>query len=1638
MAAEGDAAGTMASLACPRETAETLVASVGGYVVVANVNSPRQTVISGERASVEAVVRLAEAEDIKAVQLAVSNAFHSELVSDAAAQLRERAPIAGALAELEVAIFSSTTGERVDPGLDLREHFASQVTTRVDFVSLIERLSAECDLLLEVGPGRVLTGLTRAIVDEAGPPCLPVASEPGADRDLNAALGELFVRGAEIAWSELYAGRLVRPFTPASELLFIENQLERPFGAFGPVEPAAADLGAAGDGQPAPALAAAAGLTGTEMSDYLQRRGRFLADVIRADLGTPALEHGQRAAVEPEEAAEPVPAAAPASAAAIEARLIALVAEQTGFPADGIAGDARLLDDLNLDSIKAAELVTAAAQEHRVELPDPSEFANATLNEVAQALAAAASAGAAGQSAAAPHGPAGVDALAGRPSWVRNFVIEHVERPLPPAEPATLAGANVVILSEPRDLDVAEAIAAACRARGGAVRTAAFAEADVVDSGLFSHIVAVLPRAADPEAPPATAVQRALGRLRGVAAPAAQPRHGRGQTTLVYLQSGGGLGDPARPADAIEQCCAAAFAASVHHERPDLKVRVIDTAPALDARALGECVVAEIATPEPFVLAGYDAELTRRVPSPRPIEAADLAPRAIAWSPDDVVLVTGGAKGITAECALGLARSTGARMALAGSSPGPGERDTDGAVGRTLERFASAGLTARYYRCDVTDPAAVQNLVERVRGELGPVTGVVHGAGSNTPKRVEQASVEQARREVAPKVLGILNLCAALEGAPPKLIVGLSSITAVTGMPGNAWYGFANEALELTVRQFAARHPETAAQSIAFSVWDEVGMGARLGVVQTLADMGVAPIPADEGVRRFLELIHHDAGAGRVVVAARLRGLDTWAPEAPELPAAARYLEDVIHLEPGVEVVARAELTLERDGYLRDHVYKGTHLLPTTFGLEAMAQAAAYVLGERTLGAVRIEDIRLERPIPVDPADGTRIEVRAEALERRAPDDPRRVRAAIGVESSGFATDHFSAVFVLDAVTDAPAADVESAPEPLSIDPRADLYGGLLFQGPRFQRLESIHRLDSEGCVFRAHQTDERLILGDPYFRDALLQAPQLMVPQSLCLPVAIDALELFGDPEGRSGSRVCVARRERDQDGYERSQVLALDDDGRVMERLTGYRTRILERREDHPTAAELADPGERDAKLLDDRLSELGECFGVEVPVASLVYLPGLHALSREERHRLELPVLERTAGTAVTWLESGKPVVAGDGGGLDVSVAHDEQACLCVAGIAPQGCDIAPEVHRSSEEWAALLGGARVPVLEELVGMGGAEVHDRAGTRIWAAVEAVRKAVGGEGPIELALERRTGDGVLFRGGRPGTQLHVLTFPLGLSRGPERLVAVVIPAPGPTPDPAPRAPAAHLTREGGGPPVVFVHGSIVGAVTWAAQQPLAARWSNLVLERRGFGDSPPADREDFEVDARDIVEALGDGAHLVAHSYGAIGAVLAATARPELVRSLTLVEPVAHAIATDHPAVQRGLLDLIGLFTSGPREPREFLVEFLGLIGLPSELPEQLPRGMEHTTRLLMNSNPPFAARLRLDDLARHGLRTLVVSGGHSEVFDAICDRLEERLDAERAVIPGALHAVPATGEPFNERLERFLSASGTVKDR
>ncbi|MGA2320936.1 MAG: alpha/beta hydrolase [Solirubrobacteraceae bacterium] len=239
-------------------------------------------------------------------------------------------------------------------------------------------------------------------------------------------------------------------------------------------------------------------------------------------------------------------------------------------------------------------------------------------------------------------------------------------------------------------------------------------------------------------------------------------------------------------------------------------------------------------------------------------------------------------------------------------------------------------------------------------------------------------------------------------------------------------------------------------------------------------------------------------------------------------------------------------------------------------------------------------------------------------------------------------------------------------------------------------------------------------------------------------------------------------------------------------------------------------------------------------------------------------------------------------------------------------------------------------------------------------------------------------------------------------------------------------------VTYVGSGPSVVLVHGSVVGAKrTWRHQLPLAEHWMLCLPNRPGFGSSPPLPRGDFESEAPLIAELLRDGAHLVGHSYGAVIALYAAALRPDAVRSLTVSEPGCLQVAAGDPRVdaQMGLGEVL-YERAATLSPLEFLSTFRGGVGSTHKTPERLTGELLHGVRLLMRERPPWEAELPLEELRAAAFPKLVISGGHSPVFEVVCDTVASRLRAQRAVIAGRGHTIPATGAAYNERLHAFLT--------
>lgn len=1383
--------GTMAGIAGDRKKVEELLRGIEGYVAIANINSPSQTVITGELTAVEKAVQLGSSLGIKAKSLPVSNAFHSRFMTGAADNIHQHAPIPETLGMTRLKILTSIDGTEILPGIDLREHFAAQVTSQVDFIALAHAMRRECDLMVEVGPGRVLTDLVKSIFEDGGAFCFPLEPRAGDDRALNVFLGAYYAHGGAITWPALFENRLVRPFVPASKRVFIENPCENTLSLEGePAEYYTDQKSSPANVLPAENSENPQGLFSQQQIDYIRRM--ISAEIQDKGSGLLTCRQPGSGHVKQKEAQRE------AGSSRTLDLLQQLASEMTGFPLNSITPDHRLLDNLNLDSIKAGQFVAKAAKLYGVEgRLDPTTMANSSLREIFDTIVPLMSPSQTVSDPSAPVSDASEPESAAshaKDNWVRSFKLVFREQELQgncSFEELIAACAQakkaLMVVSENMEDSLClsmQHIITGQKASVTFIDYKSFCTRDIRANERYQYFIFLLPEKDNSGLLTIEQVHDMAVRMDCIGKVISSAKGPEPKPCYAIVQFGAGGFYTFDERISVEAKGSTAFLCSLHLENPGERIRVIEFQSTADPDLILQKIAEELRADGDLILTHYDSSLVRHVPYLELVTPDEFEPREIVWTSSDVVLVTGGARGITAECARAFAVKTGVKLALVGSSV---HIDNDKEIQAAFKLYNDSGVAYRYYACDITNKKGVFDLRDRILQDMGAITGVIHGAAVNKPRRSDQMTLAEALGEIAPKLKGALHILESLKDSPPKLFAGLGSIIGVTGMAGNAWYAFSNEVLNLLLQQFARCSGITQVITCAFSIWGEVGMGKRMGSLSFLSKMGILPIPTKHGVERFMQLMENTAGNEQVVVSSRLAGINTIKKPPLSVKRSSRFLEKILFFEKGVEIEARAVLTLEKDPYLKDHVFRGTHLLPTVFGLEAMAQAVSAVTDIGHFDHLLLEDVLLSYPITVEQGSSTTIHIRAVVEDGAGGDQPIRVKAGITVDQTGFKKTHFGAIFVLHAKEGLSSFSGKVPQTHLDIIPEEDLYGHMLFQGSLFHRIKAVRLLSPTRCIFDASLTlaakepnerDRRLATGDPFFRDTLLQSPQMLLTDVIALPIEVKRWEMQLS-QMKQGVYTVVTDLVQRSDDLIVGEVAVLDTMGGIIEQLHGYAAKVIEKVAHPPMISDIAAPDGWDESHANSMLQHFCRIIKATPPVLSLKHHSGLHTMEKEERHALERVLFGKACHAlgsgrnelpetiSIVWSDTGKPFVQ-DFPALGLSCSHDERVMLCAVGKAGQGCDIEPIVSRSLEEWRALLGTARVELLDVVAGID--KSVDSAGSRIWCALEALRKATDMK-LSELHYAEMIENCMVFKSGNKS----ILTFPIKLLRGAERMVAVV-----------------------------------------------------------------------------------------------------------------------------------------------------------------------------------------------------------------------------------------------------------------------
>ncbi|WP_030369996.1 type I polyketide synthase, partial [Streptomyces roseoverticillatus] len=214
------------------------------------------------------------------------------------------------------------------------------------------------------------------------------------------------------------------------------------------------------------------------------------------------------------------------------------------------------------------------------------------------------------------------------------------------------------------------------------------------------------------------------------------------------------------------------------------------------------------------------------------------------WNPDGTVLITGGTGGLGRELARHLVAERGVTHLLLASRRGPDAPDADG----LRDELTALGAEVRIVACDVTDQQATTALVGSVP-DAHPLTAVIHTAGVLDDGMVTSLTPERLSAVLRPKADAAWHLHEATKNLDLAAFVLFSSLSGVTGTPGQGNYAAGNVLLDALARHRTARG--LPAQSLSWGAWAQGrGMTATLSEtdMRRIASYGASPLTVDQGL----------------------------------------------------------------------------------------------------------------------------------------------------------------------------------------------------------------------------------------------------------------------------------------------------------------------------------------------------------------------------------------------------------------------------------------------------------------------------------------------------------------------------------------------------------------------------------------------------------------------------------------------------------------------------------------------------------------------------------------------------------------------------------------------------------------------
>ena len=797
--------------------------------------------------------------------------------------------------------------------------------------------------------------------------------------------------------------------------------------------------------------------------------------------------------------------------ARLERELLATVSEKTGYPTQTLELDMDLESDLGIDSIKRVEIL-AGIRERVPEAPSVDPEYLGALRTLRQIVAFIADKAGASQIVDTP-------VLKSETSLVGESLPSQATAPLQESVPVQLDRRvlQAVAISALPSQKLKIALGREIWITNDGTLLCHELEKQLMERGLPARVIDLADTHSDSHLDASSAgglivlapnnldghegfLKQAF-RLTQKLAPelrASAKKGGALFATVSQMDGSFGLsghfqGDPA-------QGGLAGLSKTVSHEWPDVLARAIDLVPGWNVFESAEALVRALNSKAPLELGlSPNAQITLKL-----VEVAGTLAAPLHFEKNEVVVVSGGARGVTAEAALALAKSSHPTLVLIGRSPAPVAEEawlaklhTEAEIKKSLTVRAisesgkanpreigaaykaiaanreilktlaelSSHTKCLYRSADLRNASAVAQILCEVRSTLGPIRGIVHGAGLLEDKLIEDKTLEQFETVFDTKIQGLKSLLDACPQDNLKCLVLFSSISGRLGRRGQVDYAMANEILNKVAQRESLTRPQCRVVSINWGPWDGGMVGP--GLSREFAKEGIPLIPLKAGAQMFVQELSR--GPGRSDVEVLVGG-----PTSLETRVAPQKIVDTANSQTLVRVFEKA-ISVSRNSFLKSHVLGGRPVLPLAMIMEWMAHGV--LQAHPGLHFQGFKDLRVLKGVSFE-SDTVGIEVFASSPQK-VVGDTFEVRVELKSRSvtSGhdtLAPQQFNARAVVELSPNPPQTRGSLATPPTdeaiqgvygrSVE---SAYSEVLFHGDHFQGIQEILGISLQGIAAR-------------------------------------------------------------------------------------------------------------------------------------------------------------------------------------------------------------------------------------------------------------------------------------------------------------------------------------------------------------------------------------------------------------------------------------------------------------------------------------------------------------------------------------------------------------------------------------------